>query len=490
VIIEAKPIETVTSSRAADVLLKRKAARSHLLPFVEYTHPSWTSGEHHGIICDVLERVERGELKRVIITAPPRSSKSELCTVRFPAWLLGRSPTKQVICASYGADLASDFGGQVRDIVAGREFRAVFPGVQLKRDSVSKSRWRTSAGGWYVAAGVGGPVTGRGAHVAIIDDPIKNQAEADSPLRREAVVKWYRSTMRTRLMPGGAIVLITTRWHEEDLAGVLMRDEPGTWHVVHFKAIECEHTDHEQSLWPEWWSLDELRRTRKEVYPRVWAALYQGEPQTEVGGYCRRDWYADRYTEAPKGARIYMASDYAVSEPAEGAEPDFTEHGVFGLLGDEVFVLDWWFGQTSPDVWIAEQIRLVKKWRPHCCFGEGGVIAKAVRPLLIRMARDAKTHWRQEWIPSVNDKAVRGRAMQGMSSMGRIRFGRQEWAERIISQLCRFPAGKDDAFDTISLLCLALESAHPAIVGGSKDPKKPRDGYADRQEDERTWRTV
>ncbi len=219
-------------------------ARRSLLAFTEFTNPLYARAGHHEQIAAKLEAVERGDIDRLMIFMPPRHGKSELASKRFPAWCLGRNPTRQIIAASYNSDLANDFGRNVRNIVAEPEFGQVFPGVALAPDSQAANRMNTNKGGAYVAAGVGTAVTGRGAHIALIDDPFKDREEADSERRRELVWDWYRSTLYTRLMPGGAIVLIQTRWHEDDLAGRLLEQERDQWEVagagygVHWPSID------------------------------------------------------------------------------------------------------------------------------------------------------------------------------------------------------------------------------------------------------------
>lgn len=282
-----------TPARAAREVKRRRAARNSLLSFVEYTHPCWQSGEHHKRICEALERVERGECKRLMIFAPPRHSKSELASKRFPAWYLGRNPSRQIIACSYNDELATDFGRSVRNLVAEDEYRDIFPGVTLATDSAAAGRWHTSAGGVYISAGVGSGITGRGASLLIIDDPIKNREEADSETVREKVWRWYTSTAFTRLMPDGVVTLMTTRWHEDDLAGRALQSE--SWEVVELQAVADEDTPQERALWPEWYPLERLKEIRSVVGHRDWTALYQQRPCAEQGTYMRREWFETRW---------------------------------------------------------------------------------------------------------------------------------------------------------------------------------------------------
>lgn len=454
---------------AAIELLKRRRARERLIDFTTYTKPDFLVGQHHRIIADALESVERGECDRLMIFAPPRHTKSELASRRFPAWYLGRHPDRQLIAATYSGDFALDFGRDVRGIVGSEEFGALFPNVSLAGDSRAANRWHTNHGGVSVYVGVGGPITGRGAHIALIDDPFKNREEADSEVRRETVWRWYTSTLRTRLMPGGAIILILTRWHEDDLAGRLLATQGNEWKVIELPAIANEEKPDERALWPEWYDLDALKRIRADVGPRDWSALYQQRPTPDDGTYFKREWF-HWYDEAPKHLHRYVCSDYAVSEGGG----DWTEHGAFGLDPDaNLYVLDWWSGQTSSDVWIETLLDMVSEHRPFAAFGESGVIRKAVEPFLIRRARERKSFCRFEWITRTGDKAAMARGFQARAAMGKVYLPRKPWAEELLRQLLMFPAGKhDDKVDVCALMGMALDQAHPAIAQAKDEPKK------------------
>ena len=468
--------------------LKRPLAAGKLLAFVEYTYPRWASAEHHRRICAKLEAVERGEIKRLLIEAPPRHSKSELASRRFPAWYVGRHPDRQIITASYNDLLATDIGRDVRNIVRERAYVNVFPGVELAEDSAAAGRWHTNHGGAYLATGVGGTMTGYGAHLAIIDDPIKNREEADSERTRDNIWHWYTSTLYTRLMPDGAIVLMMTRWHEDDLAARVQQSED--WDVLCLPAISVVDGE-ERALWPEWYPLEKLHEARKVLPPRDWQALYQQEPRADVGTYIKREWFEQRYDKAPEAVNIYVVSDFAITEAKEGRDPDYTEHGVFGLgADDKLHVLDWWSGQTTTDVWVEELLRLIKKWKPLCWFGEGGVVGKAIEPIMIRMMRERRIYCRTERLSPIHDKATRGRAFQGRAHAGHVLFPRTEWAERVINQCVAFPGGAhDDAFDVMAWMGLAIDQAHPAIAKVAP-PKKKRHDYDRKPALPATWKVV
>lgn len=463
-------------------IARARAARNSLLGFTEYTNPLYQRAQHHAQIAAKLEAVERGEIDRLMIFMPPRHGKSELASKRFPAWCLGRKPTRQIIAASYNSDLANDFGRNVRNIVAEPEFGQVFPSVSLAPDSQAANRMNTNHGGAYVAAGVGTAVTGRGAHIALIDDPFKDREEADSERRREVVWDWYRSTLYTRLMPGGAIVLIQTRWHEDDLAGRLLEQERDQWEVLELPAINKAG----EALWPEWYDEANLLRIKNTIGPREWSALYQQQPQPDEGTFFKREWF-DGGHSVPASLRYYGSSDYAVTDGGG----DFTVHRIWGICSKgDVYRVAGWRGQTASDRWIEEKLDLIAKYKPLAWFGEGGVIQKAVEPMLRRRMRERNVHCRLEWLPSVADKPTRARSIQAMAATGRVHF--EDGAD--LSEFLVFPAGKhDDEVDTASLIGRAIDQAHPAIV--REQPKTgPRDRWAkalDKSErSDLNWKTL
>lgn len=411
-----------------------------------------------------------------MIFMPPRHGKSELASRKFPARYLGKHPTRHVIAASYNSDLATDFGRDVRNLMASPEYGEVFPGVGLRSDSKAADRMNTNHGGAYFAAGVGTATTGRGAHLGIIDDPFKDREDADSEVQREKVWNWYRSTFFTRLMPGGAIVLIQTRWHEDDLAGRLLEqdgrvEDGGEWHVLELPAIRDG-----KALWPEWYDIPALERIRATVGPREWSALYQQQPQPDEGTYFQRDWLKS-WEEKPAHLRIYGTSDYAVTD--EGG--DYTVHRIWGISSTGgIYRLDGWRGQTASDVWIERKIDLMERWKPFAWFGEGGVIQKAVEPMLLRRMREREVRCRLEWLPSIADKPTRARGFQARAAMGEVWF--EPGAD--IGEFLMFPAGKhDDDVDNASLIGRALDMAHPALV----PPDQPKDPGPPKGINDMTW---
>lgn len=455
---EASQRQLLLSSIAELETLRKQLARRRLLAFTEYTNPVYVPAGHHQRIAEKLEAVERGEIDRLMIFMPPRHGKSELASKRFPAWCLGRQPKRQIIAASYNSDLASDFGRNVRNVVASREFGDVFSGISLAPDSQAANRMNTNKGGTYVAAGVGTAVTGRGADIALIDDPFKDREEADSERRRELVWDWYRSTLYTRLMPGGAVVLIQTRWHEDDLAGRLLEHEGrvedgGQWTVLELPAINADG----DALWPEWYGVAALQRIKDTIGPREWSALYQQQPQPDEGTYFQRDWLQEWEAPLPP-LNYYGTSDYAVTDGGG----DYTVHRIWGVGPDgTIYRMGGWRGQSTSDVWIEEKLDLIKRWKPLAWFGEAGVIQKAIEPMLRRRMMERGIFCRLEWLSSISDKPARARGFQARAAMGRVRF--EPGAD--VSEHLMFPAGKhDDDVDCSSLIGRALDEAHPAVV--------------------------
>ena len=464
---------------AARELLQRRQARESLIAFARYTLPTYEEAPHHTMIARKLEAVERGDIKRLMIFMPPRHGKSELASRRFPAWYLGRNPKAEIIAASYNSDLAMDYGREVRGIVNEAEYRALFPDVSLRVDSKAADRWHTNHGGAYRASGVGTAMTGRGADLLLIDDPVKDREEADSELRRNRVWDWYRSTAYTRLSPQGRVVVIQTRWHELDLAGMLLDHPDGDkWDVLSLPAIYRG-----EALWPERFPMERLEQIKATVGPREWSALYMQSPQPDEGTFFQRDWFG-YWEQKPAHLRIYGTSDYAVTD--EGG--DYTVHRVWGVdHAGNLYRLDGWRGQTSADRWIDEKLDLIAKWRPSAWFGESGVIQKAVHPMLARRMRERNVFCRMEWLPSIHDKPTRARGFQARAAMGKVLF--EKGAD--VSEFLSFPAGKhDDEVDVASLIGRALDEAHPAIVPVTVKPNNPPDLWGRPRREEAGWKAV
>lgn len=467
------------------------------------------------MIADKLEAVERGDIKRLMIFMPPRHGKSELASRRFPAWFLGRNPHRNIIAASYNSDLATDFGREVRNIVHDPRYRSLFD-TELAGDSAAANRWHTEQGGMYVAAGIGTAVTGRGAHVLLIDDPFKDREEADSEVIREKKWRWYTSTAYTRLESDiqgdvtedddlwhdlvqkidrgdakpfeGAIVLINTRWHDDDMSGRLLQQQAeggDEWDILDLPAI----MDDGSALWPQKYPVPRLEQIRRAIGERDWSALYQQRPTPDEGAYFKRDWF-NTYREVPKHLRIYGASDYAVTK--DGG--DWTVHIVCGVDPDEnIYVLNVWRKQELTDTSVDAFCQLVKDYKPMMWAEDRDQIVNSIGPFVNKRMRELKAYCRREQISmGRQDKPMRARAIQARASMGRVYLPAEApWLSDFMGELLMFDAGKhDDQVDAFGLIGRMLDE----MVGASTPKAKktpPRDGYsrASRPSGD-TWRSL
>jgi len=349
----------------SDEELFRARAKSSLAFFLEYESSTidektgeriiaWQRAQHLELLCSKLEQIDKGELKRLIVTMPPRHGKSETATKKGPAWLLGRDPQREIIISTYGADLAYDFSRIARETM--REYGPEIFGVELSKESSSVGRWELKGyRGGLTAAGVGGPITGRGAHIGIIDDPYKNEEEAYSPAYRDKVWNWYQTTFRTRLAPNGAIILIQTRWHEDDLAGRLVAEmEEGgeKWDVLNLPAVAEEDDpigrNPGEPLWPERYPIEELEAIKSSIGTRWFAALYQGSPRPQEGTMFNREWFKV-VDEAPAEVNNKVRYwDLAATEARPGKDPAFTAGAKVGEKNGVYYIYDIRRTQSRP----------------------------------------------------------------------------------------------------------------------------------------------
>lgn len=283
----------VSKEDARKELARRELARRHLKYFTLYNFEGFKLNWHHEVLFKKLEQVQEGKIKRLMIFMPPRHSKSESASVQFPAWYIGKDKDKNIITASYASSLATDFGRQVRNLIKTKEYQNIFD-TRLAEDSEAKDKWHTNGRGAYNAVGVGGAVTGKGADLLLIDDPTKNRQDAESKVIRDGVWDWYKSTARTRLSPDGAIVIIMTRWHKDDLAGrILANSEKGEWDIVEFPAIAIhdeEHRKQGEALWAGHFTLDHLEAIKKDIGIYEWSALYQQNPVASESQEFKEEW--------------------------------------------------------------------------------------------------------------------------------------------------------------------------------------------------------
>ena len=456
-------------------------AFSRLIPYACYQWPSYTDAAHHRLIAEHLEAVERGDITRLMITMPPRHGKSMLASEFFPAWYIGRNPDHYVVTATYAQELADDFGRKVKNQIEDDAFKAIFPGVGLADDSKSAKRFHvegklggyehaTTQRGAFYAVGVGGPLTGRGAHLLLIDDPVKNREEADSEVMRKKTRDWYTSTAYTRLMPGGRVVVIQTRWHEDDLSGWLLRDhEHEGWVVLNLPAIN----DDGEALWPEQYPVDALERIQRALPPRDWSALYQQRPAPDTGDYFKREWIVEMPTLPHRdNMQIFGASDYAVT--ADGG--DYTVHVVMGIdHTGRLWLLDMWRKQAASDEWVESFCALVRKWKPIGWAEETGQIKSGVGPFLIKRMLETESYVAREKFPTRGDKAVRAQSIRGRIAMGGLHVpAGAPWLPDLVSEMMSFPVGSHD--DQVDALGLAGQLIAKMDLGKVPEAERPKPG--------------
>ena len=376
---------------------------------------------------------------------------------------MARTPGANVIAASHTVELSSRHGRRVRGLIDEHGEKL---GIALSAESQAAGRWALASGGEYFAAGVGTGIAGFRCDLAVVDDPIRSREDADSKLVRDRAFDWYTSDLLTRLKPGGRVILVMTRWHEDDLAGRILagsaagRDQ---WTVVSVPA-QAEENDPVgrepgEFLWdddPAYPYGAELRR-QKAIQPvRNWSALYQQRPAPEEGDYFSAAWLRP-YAEAPprERVRIYGASDYAVT--SQGG--DYTVHMLVGLdVNEDLWLLDLWRGQTTPDTWVEKWCDMVQRWRPLAWAEETGQIAASVGPLRDRVARERGVYCALRRFPTKGDKATRAQAIRGRIAMRGLRVPEHApWYAAFRAELLSFPAGTfDDQVDALGLVGVSL----------------------------------
>ena len=427
----------------------REKAQASFMAYIKMMWPGFVSGRHHALMAKKFEQIAAGKLKRLIINMPPRHTKSEFASYLLPSWFLGKYPGKKIIQCSNTADLAVGFGRKVRNLVDSEQYATVFPDVSLRQDSKAAGRWATNQNGEYFAIGVGGTVTGKGADLLIIDDPHSEQEAAlasGDPGVFDRVYEWYTSGPRQRLQPGGAIVVVMTRWAERDLTGrvmkdAAMRDSSDEWEVIEFPAI----MPNGNPLWPEFWSLQELSALREELPPMKWNAQYQQAPTGEEGALIKREWWKMWEKEDPPRCEFIIQSwDTAFTKNTRSDYSACTTWGVFHMNEDEndinIILLDAFQKRMEFPELKEKALSHYKEWEPDACIIE----AKAAGAPLIFELR-AMGVMVQDFTPvRGNDKFVRLNSVTDLFSSGKVWAPETRWASEVIEQMASFPNGDHD----------------------------------------------
>lgn len=356
--LSLKSLNPTIIDKLADAYKKEKARR-RLIDFTTYTMPNYEVNWHHERLCDALDQLVDGDIKRLMVFMPPRNGKSELGSRRFPAYLLGKDPNAQIIASSYSADLASRMNRDVQRIIDSEEYRELFPDVGLNGSSsrtIGKGSYLRNSDifeivghkGIYKSAGIGGGITGMGMTYGIIDDPFKNRKEAESKTVRDSVWDWYTSTFYTRLEKDARVLIILTRWHEDDLAGRLLKQaqedpEAEQWEVINYPAIAEEPMDESdprevgEALWPNKYNLDALTKIKKAVGSYEWSALYQQRPSPSEGNILNRGWWKYYKVMPQRFDEVIQSWDCAFKD---NDDSDFVVGQVWGKIGADKYLLD------------------------------------------------------------------------------------------------------------------------------------------------------
>ena len=436
----------------ASALTQSEKAKEDFMTYTKMVWPEFINGRHHRIMAEKFNRLAKGELKRLIVNMPPRHTKSEFGSYLLPSWLMGRNPRLKIMQTTHTAELAFRFGRKVRNLMNSRDYTKVFQDVQLRADSQAAGRWETDKGGEYFAAGVGGAVTGRGADLLIIDDPHSEQ-DALSPTALEHAYEWYTSGPRQRLQPGGSIVIIMTRWAENDLTGKLLRQQgrdllADKWEVVEFPALMPETNE---PMWPEFWGKEDLLAVKGSISVGKWEAQWQQNPTSEQSAIIKRDWWRVwEKDDLPPIEYIMQSYDTAFSKQTTADFSAITTWGVF--YPDEgkaanVILIDAKRGRWDfPDL-RRRALEEYKYWDPECVIIEakasGMPLTQELRTMGIPVVNYSPSRG--------NDKFTRVNSIAPIFESGMVWSPDTRWAEEVIEECAAFPAGEhDDYVDTVT----------------------------------------
>ena len=448
-------------------------ARSSFIDFVRYVWPAAILGEHHKRMASAFDRIANGTLKRLIVNMPPRHTKSEFSSYLLPAYLMGRTPSLQALEATHTAELAVKFGRKVRDLMDSDRYRELFPEVILKQDSKAAGRWDTNAGGSYFAVGVGGAVTGRGADILIIDDPHSEQ-DALSELALDNAWDWYQGGPRTRLQPGGAIVLCMTRWGTKDLTARLLKAQASRgadkWEVIEFPAILPSG----KPLWPEFWKLEELESVKASLSVQKWNAMYQQQPTNDEGAILKREWWRVWPDPQPPIVNYIIQSyDTAYSKKETADFSVITTWGVFYPdqdSGPNIILLDVVRGR-----WDFPELKRIAKdeykhWNPDNVLIEAKATGVTLQQELRRLGIPV-TMYTPGGRRSGTDKVSRAHAVAPVFESGMVWAPDTDWAEELVEECAAFPKGdNDDMVDSTTQAIMRFRQGNFVTLNTDEKP--------------------
>ena len=440
-----------------DAQMTQSLGKESFLDFIQHVYPGYKVGPHHLKLIQIFEDIAAGKKKRVIVNIAPRHGKSELISYLAPAWFLGKYPQKKIIMGSHTADLAVNFGRRVRNLVGSEAYKGIFPQVELQSDSKSASRWGTNFNGEYFAIGVGGALAGRGADLFIIDDP---HSEQEAKTGRADVFlpawEWFQSGPLQRLMPGGAIIIVMTRWSKLDLTGMIVQqternEDVDAWEVVEFPAIKDDGT----ALWPEFWDVEELLSKKAALDIRYWNAQYMQKPTSEEGALIKREWWQIWEKEDPPDCEFIIMSLDAAQEATNRADYNaLTTWGVFYNEETQNFAIIL-LNAIKKRMEYPELKKLVleeyKEWQPDAFMVEKKSNGSALYQEFRRMGVPVG-----EFTPGKGqDKIARVNAVSDLFASGIVYAPDHRWAKEVIEECNDFPAGtNDDLVDSTTLALL------------------------------------
>jgi len=464
-------LKEILALKEAEIKLDtREKAENQFMPFVHHVYDNFIEGRHHRIIAEKLEKIAAGELKRLIVNMPPRHSKSEFASYLMPAWFLGRNPKLKIIQATHNTELAVRFGRKVRDLIETEAYYEIFPETRLKADDKAAGRWGTEAGGEYFAAGVGAAVTGRGADLFIIDDPHSEQ-DALSEGAFDNAYEWYTSGPRQRLQPGGAIILVMTRWGTKDLTGRLLKAQSNDimsdqWEIVEFPAIMPS----DKPLWPEFWSTDDLLKVKSALPVAKWNAQWQQQPTAAEGAIVKREWWQLWEKEdVPPVKYIMQSYDTAFSKKETADYSAITTWGVFQPEeggADHIILLDARRGRYNFPELKEVALEEYEYWEPDMVIVE----AKATgTPLTDELRRTG--------IPVLNytpgkgrDKVTRMHTVAPIFEAGMVWAPEKKFADEVIEECAAFPNGDyDDFVDSMTMALIRFRQGGFISLNGEEE---------------------
>ena len=512
----------VQQLKAVNRLIAAQDARANLLPYMGLTMPDPIDVEdaklsryevtpQAQLLCQVMEKVERGDLKRVAVSIGPQLGKSQIISRGAPAWIAGRNPYRNMILGSYNQDFANEFGFEVRNIIEGAAHKQVFPNHVLMKGGTAKDLLVSEEGGKLAFVGVGGSGTGKPADLFVVDDPYRNDEDANSAMYREKVWKWFNSTVFSRTTDATSIVIVHTRWHQDDLIGRLCdpshpereglyKGISKRWTYINIPAVVEDEalakalgltlkaqTDPDileqfgprpmSALWPGRKSLPLLAEA-KQSDPRTFNALYMGKPAPEQGEYFKNDYVVEyERNELPKKLRMYGASDHAVTKKQR------RDYNVLGTVGidenDEIWVMpDVVWRRMETDKIVEELLGQFSIHRPALWWLENELISKSFGPFLLKRMREDKIYTTLDPITPSADLETRARSIQGRMAMRMVHFPKfAPWWQNARTQILTFPyATNDDFVSWLALIGLGLTKELKPSTGKKKDKYEPNTG--------------